>query len=87
MHPEMSGNRAELRLRSGEDVYALVELLRRMDDAFSIESLTGNRKVNAKSLLGVLYMMLEYLDGMYLVNETHAGLIPAGVSCFLAANA
>lgn len=83
----MDNARVRLSLRSGEDAYTLVELLRAYEDAFSIESRTGAYRVNAKSILGVICMMLQYLDGMYLVNDTHAGLIPAGISCFLAANA
>lgn len=81
----MEGNRARLSLKSGEDAYALVELLRGMEDAFSIESQTGLRRVNAKSILGVLYMMLEYLDGMYLVNDSHSGQIPPSLNGFLVA--
>ena len=79
----MSRNGARLRLRSGEDAYALVEMLRASEDTFSIESRTGSHRVNAKSILGVFCMMLQFLDGMYLVNETHAGMIPACVSGFL----
>lgn len=81
----MKGNRAQLSLKSGEDAYAFVEMLRDLEDTFTIESPTGLRRVNAKSILGVLYMMLEFLDGMYLVNETHDGLIPACLSGFIAA--
>ena len=80
----MSRNGARLRLRSGEDAYALVELLRDMDDAFSIVSRTGSRRVNAKSILGVICMMLEFLDGIYLINETHEGLISPKLAGFLA---
>ena len=80
----MSRNGARLRLRSGEDAYALVELLRDMDDAFFIVSRTGSRRVNAKSILGVICMMLEFLDGIYLINETHEGLIPPKLAGFLA---
>ena len=80
----MRGDEARLRLKSGEDAYALVELLRHMDDTFSIVSRTGSRRVNAKSILGVICMMLEFLDSMYLINETHEGLIPPSLAGFLA---
>ena len=80
----MEKKRSRLLLRSGEDAYALVELLRDMEDVFSIESHTGLRRVNAKSILGVLCMMIEFLDEIYLVNETHAGRIPACLGSYLA---
>lgn len=83
----MEDNRARLMLQSGEDAYTLVERLRGLEDAFSIENRNGMRKVDAKSLLGVICSMLESMDEMYLVNETHAGWIPASIGCFLAANA
>lgn len=79
--------RVRLKLENRADAFALVERLREQEDTFAIESRSGVCKVDAKSLLGVIYTMLEFLDGIYLVNETHAGEIPASVCCFLAANA
>lgn len=81
----MSKDRARLCLKSGSDALELVSQLRNMEDAFYIESCSGSRRINAKSLLGVLYTMLDFMDGMYLVNDTHAGCFPPSLGCFLTA--
>lgn len=83
----VDGVRVRLKLENRADAFAFVERLREQEDAFTIESRSGACKVDAKSLLGVIYTMLEFLDGIYLINETHAGVIPACVNSFLAVTA
>lgn len=78
----MSGKRAQIWLRNGEEAAAFVQMLSRLEDSFTIESRTGTRSVNAKSLLGVFYSMLQIDDEMFLVNNTHAGMIPSCVDRF-----
>ncbi len=79
----MDEGRVHIRLKSRTEAIELVQRLSGLEDSFSIESRSGRRSVNAKSVLGVLYTMFQFGDHMYLVNNTHAGLIPDCVEPFL----
>lgn len=46
---------------------------------YTIENYTGGYKVNARSLLGVIYMMSEYNDTCFFVNETEDGVFPSSI--------
>ena len=71
--------RAHIRLTSQQEMVELVQALSLLDDAFSIENKTGVHRVNAKSVIGVMYTMFDFPDEMYLVNDTREGAIPAFV--------
>lgn len=49
---------------------------------YTLESFDGQHRVNARSLLGVLYFSTEYADDTYLVNETHNGEFPSWIDQF-----
>lgn len=83
----MDSARVQIRLNSWMEALELIQQLSSLEDSFSIESRSGTRRVNAKSVLGVLYTMHQYGDGLYLVNNTHAGMIPNCVEPFLYAGA
>ena len=83
----MSKDRIHIRLNSRSEALELVQQLSGLEDSFSIESQSGTLCVNAKSLLGVLYTMLRFGDGLYLVNNTHAGVMPPCVEPFRFAGA
>lgn len=74
--------RAHIRLTSQAEVMEFIQGLSRFEDAFSIESRSGMHRVNAKSVIGVMYTMFDFPDEMYLVNDTHDGSIPAFVDRF-----
>lgn len=74
--------RAHIRLTSQAEVMEFIQGLSRFEDAFSIESRSGMHRVNAKSVIGVMYTMFDFPDEMYLVNDTHDGVIPAFVDQF-----
>ena len=74
--------RAHIRLTSQAEVMEFIQGLSRLEDAFSIESRSGMHRVNAKSVIGVMYTMFDFPDEMYLVNDTHDGLIPSFVDQF-----
>ena len=46
---------------------------------YIIENFDGSNRVNARSLLGVIYAMTEYQDEMFLVNLTEDGKYPFSV--------
>ena len=79
----MSKGRVHIRLSSRRDVLRRVHCLSSLEDSFTIENQSGAHRVNAKSILGVIYTALHFADGLYLVNNTHAGCIPDGVKPFL----
>ena len=64
-----------------EALYFIQELCRN-DDSFSIENKHGDHRINAKSVIGVMYTMVDFPDEMYLVNDTHDGRIPSFVDCY-----
>lgn len=49
---------------------------------FFIESKSGSDRVNARSLLGVIYASTEYPNEMYLVNDTEDGEFPVFINSY-----
>ena len=47
---------------------------------YIIENFDGSNRVNARSLLGVIYAMTEHQDNMFLVNETEDGVFPSCIN-------
>lgn len=74
--------RAHIRLTNQMEVQEFIHGLSDHEDAFSIESRCGKHRVNAKSIIGVLYTMFDFPEEMYLTNDTHEGVIPACVDRF-----
>lgn len=74
--------RAHIRLNSQAEVIAFIEALCKHEDSYSIENSTGKHRVNAKSVIGVMYTMLEFPDELFLVNDTHDGFIPSFVDAY-----
>ena len=74
--------RAHIRLSSQAEVMEFIQGLCKYEDAFSIESRSGMHRVNAKSVIGVMYTMFDFPEEMYLVNDTRDGVIPAFVDRF-----
>lgn len=71
--------RAHIRLNSQSEVITFIQELSKYEDEFSIENTQGTHRVNAKSVIGVMYTMMDFPDDMYLVNDTNDGFIPACV--------
>ena len=46
---------------------------------YMIENFDGSCRINARSLLGVIYAMTEHRDDMFLVNETVDGFFPSAI--------
>lgn len=74
--------RAHIRMNNQTDAMSLVQALSDMDDAFYIENLSCTLRVNAKSIVGVMYAMTDYNDETYLVNDTRNGVYPRVVDGF-----
>ena len=69
-------SRARVRLISQAEVMEFVGELARHADRFSIENFSGMHRVNAKSVIGVMYTMFDFPEEMFLVNDDHDGVIP-----------
>ncbi len=75
-------SRAHIRLLSQDDVVDFIQALSKFEDQLTIENTNGTRRVNAKSVIGVMYTMLDFPDGLYLVNDTRDGFIPSCIDAF-----
>ena len=71
--------RAHIRLNTSEDATKFVSELNSdgTSTKYSIANSDGNYKVNARSLLGVIYMMSEFNDGCFFINEIDDGVFPS----------
>lgn len=47
---------------------------------YMIENFDCSIRVNARSLLGVIYAMTEHQDEMFLVNLTEDGILPSSMN-------
>ena len=74
--------RAHIRLSNQAEVMTFIQNLSKYNDNFSIENRTGAHRVNAKSVIGVMYTMFDFPEDMYLVNDTRDGFIPSFVDSF-----
>lgn len=74
--------RAHIRLMNQAEVMEFIQGLSKFNDTFSIESRSGLHRVNAKSVIGVMYTMFDFPEEMYLVNDTRDGFIPSFVDQF-----
>lgn len=82
MNNSTSHVRAKIELSSRENIidfiYALCD---GSTDFFSIENFNGTMKVNARSILGMIYAVTEF-DALFLVNDTTDGRFPASIDKF-----
>ena len=79
MNKQLSHIRARITLVSQSEVMEFVNELSRHGDRFSIENRSGMHRVNAKSVIGVMYTMFDFPEEMYLVNDDNDGVIPRSV--------
>ena len=80
----MAHIRTQLRLNNTKEAVKLVSLLNSdgTADKYVLEDDTGDVRVNARSLLGVIYMSTEHNEHMHLVNCSNDGQYPVGVDQF-----
>ena len=73
--------RAHIRLNTTMEANDFVAALNSdgSTDNYSVENFSGAHRVNARSLLGVIYATVEFNDNMYLVNETTNGKFPSSI--------
>lgn len=71
--------RAHIRLNNATEATELISTLNSdgTTTRYTIESFDKTQRVNARSLLGVLYAITDFNDEMYFVNETDSAMIPS----------
>ncbi len=76
-------SRARIRLVTNRDAVDFVSTLNSDGTAtkYSLEDFEAHDRVNARSLLGVLYFTTEHNEETYLVNDD-GGLIPSSIDKF-----
>ncbi len=76
--------RTKVRLDRPEDSERFVKLLNSdgTTDKFLLENFDGSFKVDARSVLGVIYASVEWAGETYLVNTTRDGVYPSGIREF-----
>lgn len=77
----MPHSRAHIRLNNQTEAMNFVRILSEHKDEFSIEDFNGSHRVNAKSILGVMYASTDFNDEMFLVNDFN-GEIPNSIDVF-----
>lgn len=73
----MSHVRAQINVTTQTEILKLISNLSNLDDTFTVENFNGSIRVNARSIMGMLYITAECGDQLYLVNTTHDGVFPA----------
>lgn len=70
--------RAHIRINTTEEASRFVSELNSdgSTNKYVIEDFNCGSRINARSLLGVIYAMTEHQDEMFLVNETNDGFFP-----------
>ena len=73
----MSHVRAQINVTTQTEILKLISNLSNLDDTFTVENFNGSIRVNARSIMGMLYITAECGYQLYLVNNTHDGVFPA----------
>lgn len=73
----MSHVRAQINVTTQTEILKLISNLSNLNDTFTVENFNGSIRVNARSIMGMLYITAECGDQLYLVNNTHDGVFPA----------
>lgn len=73
--------RAHVRFLTNEEATRFVAELNSDGTAahYTLENFNGSSRVNARSLIGVIYAMTEHGEEIYLVNDTDDGNFPASI--------
>lgn len=76
--------RKKISVKNQHDAVDLVQMLSVLPDEYVLENMNGTRRVDAKSVLGVMYLTMDFVDNTWLVNESNDGVYPEGVDKFVA---
>lgn len=76
--------RIHIRINSNDEAARLVTILNGDGslNKYMIENYDGTERINARSLMGVIYMCGTHNDDTYLVNDTNNGDFPLEIDDF-----
>ena len=80
--------RAHIQFRSNEEAAKFVMEVNSDGtvNRYTLENFEVTSRVNARSLMGVLYAMIEYGEDIYLVNDTLDGHFPSFIDKYRVIN-
>ena len=74
--------RANIALDTQPAILDFLKLMAGEDSNYVVESKDGTHRVNARSMLGLLYMATEHPTELFLLNTTHDGEFPPALDNF-----
>ena len=76
--------RAHIRLNTMDEIKTFIDQFNRIGgiDKFMVEDFEGKQRVNARSLVGMIYAMTDFNDNMFIVNETTDGVFPNFIDAY-----
>ncbi len=80
----MSHIRAHIRLNTMAEANEFVKSINSDGtvNKYTIEDFDNRHRVDARSVIGVVYAMTDFNDEMYLVNETEDGEFPSFIDAY-----
>jgi hypothetical protein len=80
----MPHTRAHIRLNTMDEIKTFIDQFNRIGgiDKFMVEDFEGKQRVNARSLVGMIYAMTDFNDNMFIVNETTDGVFPNFIDAY-----
>lgn len=80
----MPHTRAHIRLNTMDEIKTFIDQFNRIGgiDKFMVEDFEGKQRVNARSLVGMIYAMTDFNDNMFIVNETNDGIFPNFIDAY-----
>ena len=74
--------RAHIALETQSAILDFLKLLGNSGDLYIVENNDGTHRVNARSMLGLLYMATEHPKELFVLNETNDGEFPPALDNF-----
>ena len=75
-------SRAHIQLSGQKEAMQFVQDMEFCPGNHYIENFNGTLRVNAKSIMGVMYAMAEFNDELYLVNDSEDGKFSSLVDAY-----
>lgn len=81
---EVNYSRARVCVIGQKQMLEFMQLFYDFGDVYRVEDKTGTQRANVKSILGLMYAMMEFGEEMYLVNLTNDGHFPTKIDKYRA---
>ncbi len=82
----LTDNKVHIRLDTLKDVTDFSRMMSHQPGSFAVENRTGSRRVDAKSVIGIMYAMMDFGEEMFLVRDSKGDTPwPADIRLFMIA--